>query len=240
MDAPYDAIAEWYDTYVGGPIYEELVVPNVLDLAGDVAGRHIVDVACGQGMIAREVAKRGAAVTGVDISRRLLGIAEHYEQIVPLGITYLREDAESLTSLSALSFDGAICNLALMDIADITATFCAIRRVLREDGWLIITITHPCFEVSRGRWTTRSDGTAVREVTGYFDEGYWRSDNPHGVRGQVGAYHRTLSTYLNALVDAAFRLERILEPKAMGKRAEQVPGNREVPSIMLIRARAGA
>jgi hypothetical protein len=46
--AAYDAIAEWYDAYVGGPIFEELVLPSVVELAGDVAGLRLVDVACGQ------------------------------------------------------------------------------------------------------------------------------------------------------------------------------------------------
>lgn len=237
--APYDAIAEWYDVNVGGPLHEEVVLPSMLELVGDVAGLRLVDVACGQGIITRELAKHGASVTGVDISRDLLCIAEGYEKAEPLGVVYLHDDAESLASLGALSFDGAVCNLALMDIADIAATFRAIQRLLRELGWVVVTITHPCFEVPRGRWTTRADSTTVREVTGYFEEGFWRSDNPHGVRGQVGAYHRMLSTYLNVLADTGFRLERVCEPRATGKRADQVPGNREVPSIMLIRASVG-
>jgi hypothetical protein len=47
-----------------------------------------------------------------------------------------------------------------------------------------------------------------------------------------------LSTYLNALADARFALERIVEPQATGRRAEQVPGNREVPTILVVRSRA--
>lgn len=232
----YDAIAGWYDAYVGGPVHEELVLPGMLDLAGDVAGLRLLDVACGQGIMARELARRGARVTGVDISRELLRLAEGYEQAEPLGIVYLHDDAESLTRLEAGSFDAAVCSLALMDIGDIAAAFRAIHRVLRDRGRLVASITHPCFEAPHGRWTTREDGAVAREITGYFEEGFWRSDNPQGVRGQVGAFHRTLSTHLNALADAGFRLERVLEPRATGRRTEQVPGNREVPSIMLLRA----
>ncbi|HAL49192.1 MAG TPA: class I SAM-dependent methyltransferase, partial [Dehalococcoidia bacterium] len=46
----------------------------------------------------------------------------------------------------------------------------------------------------------------------YFAEGFWRSENPDGVRGKVGAHHRTLSTYLNGLVEAGLSLERLVEP----------------------------
>jgi len=164
-NAPYDAIAQWYDASVGGAVYDELLLPGLLDLSGNVHG-------------------------------------------------------------------------AVMDIPDVHATFHAAHRILQENGWFIFSLTHPCYEVPRGRWMIREDGAQARDVTGYFEEGFWRSDNPHGVRGQVGAYHRMLSTYLNALAEAGFCLERMHEPRATGCRAEQVPGNREVPSFILIRARA--
>ena len=59
-----------------------------------------------------------------------------------------------------------------------------------------------------------------------------------GVHSRVGEYHRMLSTYLNTLIAASFAFERMVEPSAIGERAEQVPGSREVPSQVLIRARA--
>ncbi len=236
--APYDAIAEWYDAYLDGPLYEELILPSLLDLAGDVRDQRVLDLACGQGWIARELSKRKAIVTGIDISLKLLAVAQRYESAEPLGVTYIHDDAQSLRRLDGTQFDGVICNMALMDIPDAPATFCAARRVLRDNGWLIFSITHPCFEVPGAAWVTREDDTVTREVAGYFTECFWRSDNPQGVRGKVGAHHRTLATYLNALAAAGFCLEQAQEPRATGRRARQVPGNEEVPSMMLIRAKA--
>jgi len=237
-NAPYDAIAQWYDASVGGAVYDELLLPGLLDLSGNVHGKLILDLACGQGWVARKLARRGALVTGIDLSRRLLDIAAEYETLEPLGIRYVYDDAQTLKNVDECAFDGVICNLAVMDIPDVHATFHAAHRILQENGWFIFSLTHPCYEVPRGRWMIREDGAQARDVTGYFEEGFWRSDNPHGVRGQVGAYHRMLSTYLNALAEAGFCLERMHEPRATGCRAEQVPGNREVPSFILIRARA--
>jgi len=238
VDSPYDAIAEWYDAYLEGPLYEDLILPSLLDLAGDVQDQRVLDLACGQGWIARELSKRKAVVTGIDISLNLLAVAQRYENLEPLGVTYVHDDAQSLRRLDGTQFDGVICNMALMDISDVPATFRASRHVLHDHGWLIFSITHPCFEVPGATWVTRKDDTVAREVTAYFTEGFWRSDNPHGVRGQVGAHHRMLSTYLNALAGAGFCLERVHEPQATGRRAKQVPGNEEVPSIMLVRAKA--
>lgn len=233
----YDAIAEWYDTHIDGPIYEEIILPGILELAGNVQGLQVLDLACGQGCVARELARRGAHVTGVDLSRKLLAIGQTYDHSEPLGVEYIHDDARSLRRLGGSLFDGVVCAMALMDIDDFPVALEASHRVLRPNGWLISAVTHPCFEVPGGRWVIREDGTAAREVTGYFAEGFWTSSNPTGVRGQVGAYHRMLSTYLNAFADAGYCLEHMLEPQATGQRLTHVPGNHEIPSFMLLRFR---
>ncbi|HLZ56935.1 MAG TPA: methyltransferase domain-containing protein, partial [Ktedonosporobacter sp.] len=234
----YDQIAAWYDESVRtGTLFHDLVVPSLFDLVGVIAGQRICDLACGQGVVARQLAQRGATVVGIDVSTKLLDIARREEEAEPLGILYLHEDAQSLSSLSAASFDGVLCNLALMDIVDIEAVFQAVQRVLRPGGWFAFSITHPCFQTSASTWMNEEGGMVSRVVQGYFREGFWRSNNPGGVRGRVGSYHRMLSTYLNTLIAAGFSLERITEPPASGRLAERVPGYQEVPIVLLILCR---
>jgi 2-polyprenyl-3-methyl-5-hydroxy-6-metoxy-1,4-benzoquinol methylase len=212
MQAAYDEIAEWYDKSVeAGNLLSATVVSHMLELAGDIAGQSLCDIACGQGLLARELAERGAGVTGGDISSRLLGIARRYEDETPLGIRYLLDDAQSLAGIADSSFDGVLCNMALMDIGDINAVFARVWRILRPAGWFVFSITHPCFQPPPGG--------------SYFTEGLWRSSNPNGVRGKVGAHHRTLGTYLNTLSNAGFCLERIAEPQIDG---------RDTPPILLV------
>jgi hypothetical protein len=52
-----------------------------------------------------------------------------------------------------------------------------------------------------------------RAIRAYFAEGAWRPDNAEGVRGRVGAYRRTLTSYINALAGAGLVLERLSEPR---------------------------
>lgn len=235
----YDAIADWYDAYLReNPLYAEVILPGMLTLVGDVSGQFICDLACGQGFIARELARHGARVTGADISARMLAIAQRYEAAESLGIQYLQADAQDAPTLPSAAFDGVTCSMSLMPIPDLAAAFHTARRMLKPGGWFVFSITHPCFQTPHSRWVTRADGVSAREVSGYFSEGFWTSTNPAGVRGQVGEYHRTLSTYLNTLVETGLTLERILEPQAAGRTAMAVPGVREAPSILLIRARA--
>jgi len=239
-DVPaYDAVAEWYDNSLqtGSPVHA-LAIPAMQTLCGEIDGQHLCDLACGQGILTRELARSGAAsVIGIDLSGELLALARQYEDASPLGIDYRQGDAQTLADTPNNRFDGVACCLALMDIPDLAACLGTVARVLRPGGWFVFAITHPCFQVPEGRWTGQKGGTVRREVRGYFRESYWRSDNPHGVRGQVGAYHRTLTTYLNACVAAGLALEQFAEPQAIDSTALRVPGYAEVPAVLTVRCR---
>lgn len=80
--ALYDEIAEWYDRYISAgeqsSFYEDLVLPALAVMVSDVAGREVLDLACGQGVVARSLAKAGAAVTGVPTSAEQKATPEIY------------------------------------------------------------------------------------------------------------------------------------------------------------------
>src|SRR5215472_6867245 len=101
-----EAVRELWDTAAGayaegqasGRDYYRLAFfgPAHIALCGDVQGRRILDVGCGTGYFAREMARRGARVTGVDISPQMLAHAVQAESQAPLGIRYLVHDAAHL------------------------------------------------------------------------------------------------------------------------------------------------
>lgn len=236
----YDEIAEWYDEWVGThSMRDDPYFPAVEALMGEVASRHICDLACGQGRVARYLADQGARVVGVDVSAKLLEIARRHEEATPRGIEYAQADARSLDGVADATFDGVLCFMALMDIADLAPTLQSVVRVLRPDGWFVFAILHPCYHTSRSDEMDTPEG-AVRVVGKYFTEGHWRSDTRTGPPGKVGAYHRTLSTYVNALTDAGLALERLSEigmtgtvvasPLASGR-----PVWAEVPAVLVAR-----
>lgn len=236
--ATYDAIATWYDTVVRSTsLAGDLVMSHLFPLLGDISDQRICDLAGGQGRLSRALRQTGAAVIGVDISTQLIAIAQRDEAADPLGVTYLVDDATTLTKLPDEAFDGVVCNLALMDIPDLAATCQAVWRILRPAGWFVFSITHPCFQSPHALWHTASNGTISREVFSYFDEGFWRSDNPQGVRGQVGAHHRMLSTYLTTLLQSHFVIDHLSEPQPMSAEPVAVPGYRVIPAFMLVRCR---
>ena len=82
------------------------MLPTLLELVGEVNGQTICDLACGQGCIARALARRGARVTGVDLAEQMVVLARRSEEPEPLGIAYLQDVAQSAHTLPEASFDG--------------------------------------------------------------------------------------------------------------------------------------
>ncbi len=70
----------------------------------------------------------------------------------------------------------------------------------------------------------------------YFDQGPWRSSNTQGIRGQAGNYHRSIATYLNALLPAGFVIDETAEPHATPLLADQQPVYTQVPIFLGVRA----
>lgn len=224
--ALYDDIAEWYDDYLReNALYQDVVLPTLLKLVGDVQGQRVCDLGCGQGWLTRALARQGAVMTGIDLSEQLLTIARQYEEQEPLGIFYRQDDAQHVEMFSESEFDGCMCIWSLADIPDHQKVFQSMWRLLKPGGWLIFALTHPCFEAPDARWIMLDDRRA-RAVHTYASEIFWKSERG-GVRTRVGASHRTLSTYLNTLASTSFVFEQMLEP---------VPADREIPSMLFVRA----
>jgi ubiquinone/menaquinone biosynthesis C-methylase UbiE len=237
-DGPgWSDIAGWYDDLVtAGSGAHETALRSLLGVLPDLTGRAVLDLACGQGIVSRALAKAGVSrVVGVDSSEAMLDRARTHD--VPAVVTYALDDAQVLGTQPDEAFDGVTCQLALMDIPDLDATLAAVRRVLRPGGWFAFVIGHPCTLVPDAVRTQLPDGRPAMTVAGYFDERFWRSANPNGVR-RAGNHHRTLSTYLNALVRAGFRLDAVDEPRPSPLLATQQPAYAQVP--MLFTALASA
>ena len=84
----WDAVAETYASKVGklgDGGKEVLLTPTLLDLAGDVAGKRVLEAGCGEGFLSRLLAERGAAVHAIDYSQSMIEIARKKEDTGPTG-----------------------------------------------------------------------------------------------------------------------------------------------------------
>ncbi len=205
--ARYDAVADFYDAGFSDP--HDPVLAALLDLLGPAQDRCVLDLACGHGRVAREVAGLGGTVIGVDLSVALLDKARAQEDAEPRGIRYVHADAAAVPQVDDASVDIVVCNFGLADIDDLDAALATTRRVLRTGGRFVFSILHPCFagtDTVSGTWPAGGR---------YHDEGFWTADSRYStLRRQVGANHRTLSTYVNALSCHGLLITAMREPSA--------------------------
>lgn len=228
--ARYDRIAAVYSTRPDD--YSGTATVALIDLIGPVARHRILDLACGHGTIARELARRGASVVGVDLSTALIDQARALEATEPLSVEYLQADAGAPELLGGELFDGVTCSFGLSDIDDLPAVLTNVTRFLRPGGAFVFSILHPCFpgvEGVSGSWSPTGS---------YFDEGWWLAGGELStLRREVGANHRMVSTYLNAVIRAGLVVDRVYEPRPEDNWAQGRPGSDALPVYLVVRAR---
>jgi 2-polyprenyl-3-methyl-5-hydroxy-6-metoxy-1,4-benzoquinol methylase len=148
--AAWDANAEVWDSRMGDEgndffrILQWPVITSFLDLQ---PGQHILDIACGNGLTSRKLAELGTQVTAFDFSANLIEKARARENSNSL-ISYRNIDAtdeEQLLSLGEQTFDSALSNMALFDMADIETLFRILPRLLKPNGTFVFSLMHPAF-----------------------------------------------------------------------------------------------
>lgn len=228
----YDDIAFRYHDFVRESFIHQVAVPAIVDLCGD--GTRVLDVACGQGVATRALARRYPDVVGVDASAALLAIAAGLSD--DTGPKYVCDDATRLALFAERSFDGVTCCLALTDLDDAAGLFDSVFRVLVPGSWFVIAALHPCFETPRATQIEHDD-RLVKVVGSYFSEGRWWPSDPHSMLADLGRHHRTLSTLFTLLLEAGFLIDAVHEPPAPATVVAARPIYGEVAEVLAIRAR---
>ena len=197
--------------------------PAFLEFTGDLGGKIVLDAGCGEGHNTRMFARRGARMTGVDLSEKMIEFARAEETRDPLGIRYERASFTNLTIFKDGSFDSVISTMALMDGPDFPGAMRELARVLRTGGTLAYSILHPCFATRGMGWIRDDSGRAVKfTVADYFNSepfiDHWKfghAPNTADVEDfHIPRFDRTLADYINPTISAGLRLEEICEPRA--------------------------
>jgi ubiquinone/menaquinone biosynthesis C-methylase UbiE len=219
----WDAMAAWYDAKQGenGDLWHRtLIDPALLKVVGAVGGQRLLDLACGNGYLARRFARMGARVVGIDGSAPMIERARRRERENPLGVVYHAGDTARLDTLHDAGMDIVVCNMALMDIEDAAGTIRQVARVLRPSGRFVASLSHPCFDVAgASAWVVeRMDFTTTtwRKVSRYRErfagQVPWR-DGEDPIIAYTTTYHRPLSWYVRTLRGAGFVITALEEPE---------------------------
>lgn len=172
--------------------------PEMLRLAGDVAGRRILDAGCGSGPLSAALRANGSVVTGFDVSAAMVDLARQR----------LGEDADlHVADLAAplpfgdAEFDDVVASLVLHYLEDWSGALAELRRVLKPGGRLILSVNHPViFPVVY----PEADYFAVTK----YSEDYLMD----GQTVSLTFWHRPLHAMTDAFTAAGFRIAAVSEP----------------------------
>lgn len=178
----------------------------VLAALGEVDGRRVLDIGCGEGRFCRLLAGLGAEVVGVDLTAPLIHRAQ---ELGTGGETYLVGNAENIEGIEGESFDLAVSYIVLVDVFDFSSSIKEAWRALRPGGRFVVCNIHPMRSSQPGGWIKQGERKLFYPLDNYMDEGP-RQWNWWG-RPFINM-HRTLSSHIAAFLDAGFVLEGLREP----------------------------
>ena len=150
----WEANADAWDARMGddgNDFFNVLCWPVLASLLDVQPGRRYLDIACGNGLTSRRLAALGADVTAFDFSANLIEKAKSRSNNYQPPIAYHVIDATSATQLLSLgegTFDAALSNMSLFDMANIETLFQVLPKLLKPNGAFVFSITHPAFNNS--------------------------------------------------------------------------------------------
>jgi SAM-dependent methyltransferase len=195
----YDGFAEAYSTETETNLLNgHYARPAIVELAGDVVGRRVLDVGCGSGPLSAALGDRGAIVTGFDSSAKMLELARH--RLGPGADLHVADLTNPLPFRDG-AFDDVVASLVLHYLQDWAAPLAELRRVLRPGGRLIMSVNHPIIY------------KLANPEADYFATLKWSEEYTFSGQSAVLTYwHRPLHAMTQAFTDAGFQISVISEP----------------------------
>ena len=214
--------------------------PILFAMLPDLRGKKILDIGCGMGQHAKQYSEMGAeSVLGIDISEKMLEYARNHNSAE--NILYQRMAVEDIGTMND-QFDLVTSSLVFDYIEDFGDLMRKIRRLMKDDAELVFSMSHPIVTAWDGvydRYTRTETGERLyANLRNYCKEGFRKVD--WVVKGYE-RYHRTVSTLINAMIQAGFVIEECQEARLSDEMREQYPalfgGTIHRPEFIFFRCR---
>jgi ubiquinone/menaquinone biosynthesis C-methylase UbiE len=204
-----NASKEWIESLETNQVRTNILIPETLKILGDIKGKRVLDLGCGEGGYSRLFASKGAIVVGVDYSEDLIKEALKQNQINE--IEYYVTDACFLERIEDKKFDFVVSAMCLMAVENLESAIKEAYRVLKPGGEFLISILHPCFGFKD-----------------YFNEGPYQESLSEHFGKPITFWHKTLSNTINCMLNVGFNLRLLYEPQSSND-------NSQIPKILLLK-----
>jgi ubiquinone/menaquinone biosynthesis C-methylase UbiE len=175
-----------------------------LKILGPLKGKDVLEVGCGGGQFGIALARKGARVTGIDLSRQQLRHAERNAKQASVSMTFVHGNAENLSRFKPNSFDFVVSDFAA-GFLDIDALLPQVRRVLRPRGRVALSWSSPILDCL----TESGQPPLLKIVSSYFDRTPIRDGGPD----PTYEFKRTYGDWVRAFVRAGLVLVDLVEPQ---------------------------
>ncbi len=106
---------------------------------GGLAGKKVLDIGCGGGILSEALAAKGASVTGIDMAEQSLDVAKLHLHESGLQIDYQLITAEQFAEQHGAKFDVVCCLEMLEHVPDPDSIIAAAAKLLKPDGTLVLS-----------------------------------------------------------------------------------------------------
>ena len=239
-------------TAKGHDLYRDHIgTPGFFSILPAIDGLRGLDIGCGDGHHTRLLAERGAKMIGMDLSPKFIQYAKNHENTTQLGIEYLLGNVLELPYPNN-SFDFVTSFFSLIDIPEYEIAIAEAYRTIKKEGFFQFLIPHPCTWTPDFEWIFDESGNKKGAIcSDYFTsdngkvmEWLFESVDPNSISGgqkfKSPQFRRTLTKWINSLVNTGFVIEEIFEPKADEKLIEQhsiLRGASLLPIFLIVRCR---
>lgn len=217
--------------------------PYILSLLGDVKGKTIADIGCGEGYLCRKIYEKGALkVIGVDISGGLIQKAKDAEKSTLREILYEVGTSLDLKMIASESIDKTVSSLVYGHfrkeefLKDMSEHY----RILKEGGEFVLAVPHPFMYLARPK---------TEWIKFDYEKIEYKDDAEAKIRlydfkkseFKIKAYTHKIESYLQGLKDSGFMIEEIVEPMPTQEDLKTFPEmwgeETTIPTYLIIRAK---
>jgi SAM-dependent methyltransferase len=202
----------------GNQFHQTLVSPAIERLLNLEKDECVLDIGCGNGVLARRLAELGGRVTAIDFSAELIELAKARGGAIDYRVVDATDEV-ALRTLGEGQFEAIVCTMALMDMPTIAPMFRAAKALLKQGGRFVFGTMHPAFNsnnpvfiLERGDSNGQLYNNHALKINAYLEmlpvkgAGAPNEPNPHYY------YHRPFHELLGAAFAAGLVMDGLEEP----------------------------
>ena len=243
--AIYDKFAKQYSASMleeGDYFHKTQIDPYIYKTVGNLEGKTVYDIGCGNGYMARQFTKMGAKVYASDASYLL--VEEAKQKSEGLNITYSVRDALNFDGFEKLMFDVVTMNMVIHYIKDLEKLFAGVSGVLKDKGVFAFSTNHffrP--DYPRSEWVAGkidNEETLFIKVTGYLKKEKRVVVSGWDNKTKMALHNHPLNELVNTMSKYGLYTFKIEEPESVGfakNFSEELQKSHHIPTFITIGAR---